>query len=130
MIWTPNGNHVAVLAPAPGDLFVVTTIGGKRVFVEPVSRYEKALEVAERFARARTERRPYTIKVLCMSFSELLAHMGMTREDMAKTLSDEDAEADRQAAIGTLKELLLTSNEPQVRAEAIDMLTEIGALQC
>lgn len=37
MIWTRNGNHVAALGPAPGDLFVLTTIGGKRVFVEPVS---------------------------------------------------------------------------------------------
>jgi hypothetical protein len=32
MIWTPNGNNVAVLSPSPGDLFVVTTIGGQRVF--------------------------------------------------------------------------------------------------
>jgi hypothetical protein len=128
-IWTPNGNHVAALSPAPGDLFVVTTIGGKRVFVEPVSEYEKAIRLAEAFARATTQTRPFTIKVLCMSFSELLAHMGTTRDECAKALSDEDREADRQGSIDACMSLLRTSNDPQVRADALDILKEMGAMQ-
>lgn len=128
MIWTPNGNHVAALGPAPGDLFVVTTIGGKRVFVEPVSQYGKAVQLAEAFARATTQPRPFTIKVLCMSFSELLAHMGTTREECAKHLSPEDAEADRKAAIRACTELLRTSNESQVREDALQILKDMGVM--
>lgn len=128
MIWTPNGNHVAALGPSPGDLFVVTMIGGKRVFVEPVTQYEKAVGLAEAFARAMTQPRPFTIKVLCMTFGELIAHMGHRREDYANALSPEDAERDRQAKISACMDLLRTCNDPQVRADALDILKEMGAI--
>ena len=74
-IWTPNGNRVAALAPGPGDLFVVTTMFGKRVFVQPIGNYDRAVKIAEAFARQMTQERPFTIKVLPMSFSELLARL-------------------------------------------------------
>jgi hypothetical protein len=128
MIWTPNGNCVAAVGPAPGDLFVVTTIGGKRVLVEPVTYYEKALALAEAFARATTQPRPFTIKVLCMTFGELIAHMGHKREDYADALSPEDAERDRQANISACMDLLRTCNDPQVRADALDILKKMGAI--
>jgi len=129
MIWTPNGNNVSVLPPSPGDLFVVTTIDGKRVFVEAISKYASAVSTAEAFARATTQPRAFTVKVLCMSFAELLAHMGHTREDYVKRLTPEDAEADRQAAIRHCMDMLRTCNEPQVRADALDILKELGAIQ-
>jgi hypothetical protein len=129
MIWTPNGNHVSVLPPSPDDLFVVTTIGGKRVFVEAISKYESAIRTAEAFARATTQPRPFTVKVLCMTFAELLTHMGHRREDYAKLLTPEDAEADRQAAIRHCMDMLRNCNEPQVRADALEILKELGAIQ-
>lgn len=129
MIWTPNGNNVAVLPPSPGDLFVVTTIGGQRVFVEPIGQYEKAITTAEAFARATTQPRPFTIKVLCMTFPELLAHMGTTREECVKYLSADDAEKDREAAIRACTEMLRACNDAQVRADCLDILRDLGAMQ-
>jgi hypothetical protein len=127
-IWTPNGNHVSALPPSPGDLFVVGTLFGERVFIKPISEFGKAVELAETFARATTHSRPFTIKVLSMTFGELLAHMGMTREEVAQQLSPEDAERDRQANIDACMGLLRTSNEPQVRADALDILKQMGAM--
>lgn len=129
MIWTPNGNNVAVLPPSPGDLFVVTTIESKRVFIEPVSKYAKAITVAEAFARATTQPQPFTVKVLCLSFTELLAHMGTSREEMAKHLSAEGAEEDRRLNINACWEIVRTSNDPQVRADCLDILKDLGAVQ-
>ena len=129
MIWTPNGNRVAVLSPSPGDLFVVTTIGGQRVFIEPIRQYEKAVRIAEAFARATTQPRPFAVKVLCMTFTELLAHMGTTREECAKYLSADDAENDRQAAVRACTDMLRTCNDAEVRADCLDILKDLGAMQ-
>jgi hypothetical protein len=128
-IWTPTGNRVAALAPGPGDLFVVTTIGGKRVLVEPIDQYERAIRIAESFARQMAQARPFSIKVLCMSFPELLAHMGTTREECAKLVTPEEAESDRRLAISTCMDVLRTSNDAQVRADALDVLTSMGVLK-
>jgi hypothetical protein len=129
MIWTANGNCVAALPPAPGDLFVVATLFGERVFIKPVGEYGRAIEIAEAFARATTHLRPFTIKVLSMTFGELIAHMGHTREEYAKLLTPEDAERDRKAAVDACMNILRTSNEPQVRAEALEILKQMGAIQ-
>jgi hypothetical protein len=128
-IWTPTGNRVAALAPGRGDLFVVTTLFGRRVFVDPIDHYEKALKLAEAFARHMTQARPFTIKVLPVSFAELLAHMGTTREEFAKGLSPEGAEADRQLAIDGCMRALRECNDPAVRAEAYEVLTGMGVLK-
>lgn len=127
-IWTPTGNRVAALAPGPDDLFVVTTLFGKRVFVEPIGDYDKALRLAEAFASRTTQPRPFTIKVLCMSFAELLAHMGTTREEYAKHLTPEEAESDRKLAISACMDMLRTCNDPAVRADALEILTSMGVL--
>lgn len=80
-------------------------------------------------ARATTHPRPFTIKALWMSFSELLAEMGHSREDYAKYLSAEDAEQDRQSNIQACWSILRDSNESQVRADALDILKAMGAIQ-
>lgn len=49
-IWSRNLNCVSAMAPSPDDLFVVTTLFGKRVFVQPIHEYEAALRVAQAFA--------------------------------------------------------------------------------
>jgi hypothetical protein len=127
-IWTPNGNRVAALAPGPGDLFVVGMLFGKRVFVWPITDYDRAITTTQAFARQITQPRPFTIKVLPMSLDELLAHMGMTRAELAAGVSPAMEQEFRQLGIEACMKVLRECNEPQVRAEAVDLLTSMGAL--
>jgi len=81
-ITLPNGNRVVSLPPSPDDLFVVTTLFGRRVCAQPVSEYEEALNVAEAFARSHTQSRPFTVKVLCLDLREGLDAMGLQASDL------------------------------------------------
>ena len=128
-VWTPNGNRVAALAPGPDDLFVVTTIGGRRVTVQPVADYPKAIKTAEAFARETDTPRPLTVKVLCMSLRELLAHMGTTIGDFAAGLSPEVDKEFRHLAIQTCMEALHANTDAATRADAVELLTGLGALR-
>lgn len=125
----PNGNCVAALQPAPGDLFTVTLLGGKIVFVRSADEYEQVLRFAESVAGqvAPPGGRPYTLKVIGMTLDEVLAFAGISRDDFAAGLKVGDAEL-RDLARRTCREVLLRSNDGAVRAEAMDLLTEMGAL--
>lgn len=127
--WIPNGNRVATMAPGPGDLFVVTTLGGKRVLVDPIADYEKALRIAEAFARQMAQPRPLTIKVIPMSLPEMLAHIGTTPKRLAAGLSPDDEASDRQLVVDTCMSALRECNEPQVRKDAYDLLVSIGVMK-
>jgi hypothetical protein len=127
-IWTPNGNRVAALVPGPDDLFVVTTIGGRRVTVQPIDEYDKALKTAEAFARQTSTPRPLSVKVLCLSLRELLAQVGTTpAEFFAGMTPEEDAEL-RRLAIDACMNALRKSNEASVRADAMEALTALGVI--
>lgn len=126
--WTPNGNRVASMAPGPDDLFVVTTILAKTVFIQPVADYERAFKIAEAFARHMTMKRPFAIKVIPMSLDEMLAHIGMTREEFAKGLPIDDIAA-RKLVVDTCMEALRDCADPAVRADALDLLTSLGVVQ-
>ena len=128
-LWGMGSNRVATMAPGPGDLFVVTMLGGQRVFVEPIDQYDRAVRIAEGFARRIVHGRPVVIRVLPMSLDELLSHMGMTREELASGLDAADEEADRKLVIDTCMAVLRESSDQHVRAEAVEVLTGIGALR-
>lgn len=128
-LWTGRSTRVTTMAPGPGDLFVVTTMFGKRVFVEPVDQYDRAVRVAEGFARRLTHDRPVVIRVLPMSLAELLAHMGLTQAELAAEGSPEASDRDRQLVIDTCMAALRECNEPAVRQEAYDLLSNLGAIK-
>ena len=124
-----NGNCVAALAPSPGDLFVVTAIGGKVVFLQGAHDYEKALRLAETFAEQMPPpNRPFTVKVLGMSLDELLAFKGISRDEFAASISPEADVETRRLAVATCKEALRDCNDPAVRRDAYDLLVSIGEL--
>ena len=126
---SPNGNCVAALQPAPGDLFTVTLLGAKVVFLKPADEYEQALRLAQTFAdQVPPVGRPFTVKVLGMSLDEVLAFMGISRDDFAAGLATDDAEL-RQLAEGTCKDVLRRSNDAAVRADAMDLLTDMGVFR-
>lgn len=124
-----NGNCFAALQPAPDDLFVVTTLSAKVVFVKPADEYEQALRLAQTLAeQVPPVGRPFTVKVLGMSLDELLACMGISRADFAAGLRTDDAEL-RQLAESTCKEVLRRSDDATVRADAMDLLTDMGVFR-
>lgn len=127
-LWTPEQNQVRVMEPAPDDLFVVITVNGKRALVWPITDYDRAVQVANGFVNRVRGPRPVTIKVRCMSGTELMDHMGLTHGTAAQNLSPKDG-ADRQLMIETCKSALLKSNDAAVRADAHDLLTRLGALK-
>jgi hypothetical protein len=45
-IWTPGGGRVVALAPGPGDLFVLTTVAGRKVLLHPVEQFGYAVKLA------------------------------------------------------------------------------------
>lgn len=128
-IHSRNGNCVAALQPAPGDLFAVTLLGGRVVFVRPVDEYEQSLKLAEAFADQLAQPgKPFTVKVHGMSLAELLAFKGISREDFAAGLVGDDAEL-RSLAESTCKSVLRDSNDAAVRHDAFDLLVSMGAMQ-
>ena len=91
---------------------------------------EDALRLAEAFAGsvAPPGGRPFTVKVLGMSLDELLAFQGTTRAEFAAGIETPDAEL-RQLAERTCIDVLRRSDEPAVRGDAMDILTELGVLR-
>lgn len=75
--WCRNRNCVSTMSPAPDDLFVMTTLFGKRVFVQPIRDYEKALATAQRFADLVRHPRPIVVKVLCLAHAEMTEALGI-----------------------------------------------------
>lgn len=120
-----NSDYVAVLAPVPGDIFVVTTIQGKRVAVQPMADYDKAVAVARAFAGQ--TRHP--IKVLCMSGRELLAFMGISPADLVNGQSPAAEQEMHQLAVDACMTTLRECNDPSVRADAHKLLVEMGMLK-
>lgn len=124
-----NGNCVAALQPAPGDLFVVTLLAGRLALVRAAQDYEQVLSLAEAFAD-RTQApdgRPFTIKVHGASLEELLLLQGISREDFAADMKAEEAEW-RELAEQTCREVLRDSLDAAARREAYDLLCGMGVL--
>ena len=121
-IWTQNGNRVAALAPGPGDLVVLTTIGGRVAATQPIREYQQALDKALAFA-AQTE---HPIKVLPTTLTEAVRFCGITPAEFVADLTDEDM---RRMAIEPCLSVLRESSDPKERADALEILTSLGVIQ-
>ena len=127
-LWGSGGHQVVSLPPSLGDLFCVTTLLGKGVLVDPVTHYEGAVQRARAFAERLVHPEPVVIKVLCLTFTEAKA-MGLAPADLFRDLSPEDEAAMRQQIIANCNDALRNCQDPRVRADALQLLTDLGALR-
>lgn len=125
-LWGTGGNRVVVLPPTEGDVFVAIAIGGSAAVLWPVNEYDRAVEVAQRFTRRLRTAQPVTIKVLCVTLAEAQRFGFVPTGTMPSQTPQEDAE-DRQFVIRTLWAIVLNSNEAKPRADALDLLKQLGA---
>lgn len=127
-LWGPGDNHVVTLPPSPGDLFAVTTVGGKLVLLNTIDEYDKAVSTAQAFTHHWRADQPVTIKVLCLSGREAIAMGYLPAPPFRNETPEQQAEA-RQFAVTNLWRIIRDSNEPEPRAEALDLLRELGELK-
>lgn len=124
-----NGNCVAAMQPAPGDLFVVTLIAGKVALVRAAQDYEQVLGLATAFA----EKLPmppghaFIIKVLGASLAEMLRYQGVSREEFIADMKGEEADF-RALSVQTCREVLRDSQDRAARADAYDLLVGMGEI--
>ena len=128
-IWSHNRNCVSTMAPAPDDLFVVTTLFGKRVFVQPIGDYEAALRVAQAFADHVQQPRPVVVKVLCLSHAEMTDAMGIDPAKLFEGQTPEQEAELRQIVVTACKTALLDSPQQIVRADAMQLLINMGDMR-
>lgn len=127
-LWGPGDNRVVALPPSPDDLFVVTTVGGKRVLMHPINEYDKAVSIAQAFTRHWRADQPVTVKVLCLSGREAIAMGYLPADPFRNETPEQQAEA-RRFVVNNLWNIIRTCNEPKPRAEALDLLRELGELK-
>lgn len=126
-IWTPGGGHVVALAPGPGDLFVLTTVAGRKVLLHPVEQFGYAVKLAEA-AAIRMAPVPVTIKVLSLTLAEGQA-FGLIPADLGKDETPEQEAETRQLVVKTLWKLVQHGSEAKVRSDAWRMLQELGEVK-
>ncbi len=127
-LWGPRGNHVALLPPSPGDVFVVTTVAGLRVGLQPVTKYDHAVRVAHGFVRRLVHPEPITVKVLCLTLPEAQA-MGFAPDDLFHDQTPDDEAAMRQAVVTACTDALRNCPDAKVRADALKLLTDLGVMK-
>lgn len=127
-LWGAAGNRVVTLPPADGDVFVALTVAGAAAALWPVDEYDKAVEIAERFARRFRTDRPVAIKVLSVSLREAQRFGFLPAGPMPAQTPDQDAK-DRQFAVDTLWRLVRESDNVTVRGDALDLLRELGEVK-
>lgn len=115
--WEPR-YRVTTVHPGKLDLFVVTLIDGKRATLAPVTEYESALAKARAFQRDH----PCQIKVLPMTGPEVRNFLGL---DLPERPVPIDA-AVLQQITDTLLHVARESNDPDARADALALLTDLG----
>lgn len=124
-LWANGGNLVVPFPPTAGDVFVVVTVAGTAALLWPVNEYGRAVEVAERFARRLRAAQPVAIKVMAVTLHEAQRFGFLPSGPMPATSPEQDAE-DRKFAVDTLWRLVRESNDAAVRAEALDLLKQLG----
>ena len=127
-LWGPADNRVIALPPCPGDLFVVTTLFGQQVFVQPITEFENAVRLAEAFTRRVRGNPPAIIKILCLSLLEAQS-LGFAPMQMFENVTPAQEEKMRMDAITMCTDLLHNSNDAAVRADALKLLTDMGLMQ-
>lgn len=123
-IWTPGGGRVATMAPGPDDLFVVTTVSGRRALMHPVGLYDLALKQAQA-AAIRMAPVPVTIKVLCVTLREAQA-FGFAPDDLFEGQTPQEESEWRRLMVASLYDVLRNCNEAKPRADALALLKQLG----
>lgn len=113
--------RVTTVAPGKLDLFVVTFIDGRRAGIDPITGYDAALAKADAFLR---EHR-CQIKVLPMTGPEVRNLLGISLPEHPEPM---DA-AVRQQIVGTLTQIARESSDADARADAFDLLSDMGVLR-
>lgn len=126
-IWGPHGNRVASSPPGHGDVFCVTTMLGRRVFLETVADYAAALDRANRFIAVTKHTSPLTVRVMCLSLVEAQA-MGFVPDNLVQDQTPAEEAETRQLVVTTLLDVLRKSNEPGPRSEAMQLLQALKVI--
>lgn len=113
-------HRVTSVEPGKLNLFVLTLVDGKRAALDPIIDYDAALAKARAFYRDR----PCQIKVLPLTGAEARNMLGITVPD---DLQPTDA-ADLRLIRDTLTDVLRNTGDPDARADALALLTEIGVV--
>jgi hypothetical protein len=122
-----QGNGVSSFCHAPGNEFVVTSLGGTCAVVQPVSEYDKALHTAQFVANGmRAIGKPCPISVLRVSLSELLTLIGVYPESYLSRAASKDGSELRTFAVRIFFESLCESESGKVRTVAWGALKSMG----
>lgn len=127
-LWGGGSGIVATLPPSPGDLLCMTTVQGRQVFLDPVTSFDAAVRRANAFARRVVHPEPLVVKVVCMSMAEALL-MGLAPANLFSDQTPEDEATMRQAVVTACYDALRNCPDPKVRADALKLLTDIGAVR-
>lgn len=117
--WEPR-HRCTTIQPGKLDLFVLTLVDGKRAALDPIIDYDAALARARAFHRDH----PCQIKVLPLTGAEARNMLGITVPDDPQPT---DA-ADLRLIRDTLTDVLRNTSDPDARADALALLTEIGVV--
>lgn len=128
-LWGAGGHHVAVLPPSYGDLFVVTTVLGRRVFLDPITHFDAAVRRAHDLADRLVHPVPVVIKVLCLTTVESCKLHGIDPATLFADQTPEEEAQVRQQIVTSMTQLLRTSSDPRVRSDALKVLTDFGVIR-
>ncbi|GGO35755.1 hypothetical protein GCM10010991_28540 [Gemmobacter aquaticus] len=123
-IHTPGGGRVATMAPSPDDLFVVTTVAGRKVSLHTEEQFGHALKLAEA-AAIRMAPVPVTIKVMSLTWAEA-QRFGLIPSDLFKNEAPEQQAEWRRQIVATLWGVVYNCNQAKPRADALELLKELG----
>lgn len=124
-LWGAPGNHVAALPPSPGDLFVLTTVQGKRVFLDPITEYEAAVRRAHALGDRLVHSERVVIKVLCVTHLEACAVLQIKPADLFANETPEQEAAMRQVVVTACHDALRNSQDANVRSDALKLLNDM-----
>jgi hypothetical protein len=123
-------NHVRVYPPEPGhDAFVVTMIGqndGSNVYRRMGVQYIDGWQEAVDWAVGMADQMVFPIVVAAIGVECFIHDYGDNIERALATMSDAEQAALRQEIVTACAEALRDCSDPQVRADAYDVLVRLG----
>ena len=118
-MWMPN-YRVIYAPPGPADFCLVLFADGRRVSVHNVANYDEALKQASRLA----DELRCQMKLLPMTAAEVIAFLNISPGSLSQNTADDPTM--RQLVVSACKETLIKSNDQSARANALDLLVQLG----
>ena len=109
--------------PGPQDLFLVILVNGQRASIQSVEDYDRWRWAAEQLA----EQQQCQVKVLPMTGDEMMNFYGISPQP-PQPIANLDREF-REQAVRNCLDVLRECGSQKDRAQALDLLTKMGALQ-